>query len=157
MSNIQGVPRAVFFPFSGVLGIPQTVDLGEVSKGIVNKPVSQSFRETCKNVWQHVLRNEYGAYGWQYYNMLCGCIAFIYRNCFSVWRSAVFYRRLWNACHVCSFENPWMQHNWKWLYRCFCSLVENVVMFTFCGMFQNIETILHWQHGSFKSFLCGSV
>jgi hypothetical protein len=18
-------------------------------------------------------------------------------------------------------ENPWMQHNWKWLYRCLCS------------------------------------
>ena len=41
-------------------------------------------------------------------------------------------------CHIHSLkdsENPWMQHNWKWLYRCFCSVVENVVMFTFCGMF----------------------
>jgi hypothetical protein len=130
--------KSCLFPFAGVLGIPKTVDLDKVSKGIVNEPVPQNFKETCRNVWQHVLRNKYGVCGSQYYNVLCGCIILIYCNCFSVWQSTVFYCRLSNACHMHSFkynESPWLQHNWKWLYRCFCSVVENVVMFTFCGMF----------------------
>jgi len=37
------------FPFSGVLGTPQTVDLYNVGEGLVNKPVSQNFGETRKN------------------------------------------------------------------------------------------------------------
>jgi hypothetical protein len=136
-------------PVPVVWCIRHTSDSGQwQSKGIVNKPFSQNFGETCKSVWKHGLRNKYWVYGRQCYNVLCGYIVFIYCNCYCVWRSRVFRCRFSNTCHMHSLKTVKIRGCGIIGNDCtgvFCSVVENVVMFTFCGMFWNVETILHWQ------------